>query len=94
VVTLWDVSAIWPRDLEGARARARARADQVVRDEHWEAGLIPSPESHFRVDCTAWTIRLSGCMEAASGRASANRVMLGNVERRGASEPFWAPIWC
>jgi hypothetical protein len=56
VVTLWDVSAIWPRDLEGARA------DQVVILEQWELagqpGLIPSPESHFRDHCIAWAIRL------------------------------------
>ena len=56
VVTLWDISAIWPRDLEGARA------DQVVILENWklagQPGLIPSPESHFRDHCIAWAIWL------------------------------------
>lgn len=56
MLTLWDVSAIWPRDL------ASARADQIVITKGvWElaglAGLIPSPESHFRNDRIAWPIR-------------------------------------
>lgn len=65
VVALWNVSAIWRRDLDGARA------DQVVIFEQWELagqpGLIPSPESHFRYHYIAWAIRLQGCIKQQAG---------------------------
>ena len=54
-VMLWGLWTMHPHDL------ASARADQTLTIEGvWELarqpGLIPSPESHFRNHCIAWSI--------------------------------------
>lgn len=78
-----NVSATWRRGVAGARA------DQMVLVEDvWQVSHAVSREPFPR---RVHGVGDPGCMKQQAGMPRSNDVVLGNVDRRGASEPFWAP---